>query len=294
MGFYSIQYSCKKLNGQKGFTLIELLIVVSILAAIAFTTTTSLQGVDSEVDDQLAQIELLEVVKAVRQFRADTGYFPKEGRFDLAATATITGNSSCESLHTALSGRAGGNPAAVLDVAVDLPAYAPASCVDKVAWFYNAANLSQLSGIGVKTSLENVMPWNSASARGWRGPYLDANAEGFVDIGRVDTDVATPTSGTVYKDVPAIFTGGKKVPQEDYYVSRIVPSDSPQYGSAEKQFLDLDWAGRPILMFVEKNTSAIAEKVVLLSMGKDGQFDGYVPNDCTPKGDDKIICIYAD
>jgi len=291
VGFYSIQYSCKKLNGQNGFTLIELLVVVSILAAIAFTTTTSLQGIDSEVDDQLTQVELLEVAKAVRQFRADTGYFPKEGRFDLAATATITGNSSCEALHTELSGRSGGNPAAVLDVAGDLPTYAPASCVDRVAWFYNAANLSQLSGIGIKTSLENAMPWNSATARGWRGPYLDANAEGFVDIGRVDTVVATPTSGTVYNDVPAIFTGGKKVPIDDYYVSRIVPSNSGNY-SPEKH--TLDWAGRPILMFVEKNASAIAEKVVLLSMGKNGQFDGYVPNDCTPKGDDKIICIFAD
>lgn len=282
---------------QKGFTLLELLVVVSILAAISFTTATVFQGIDEEVDGQLAQVELVEVAKAVKRFRADTGYFPKEGPFDLDADATVTGSSACQTLYTALTGSATGHPAAAVDVddASLFPAYAPVDCDDKVAWFYNAANLSQLTAVGtVQAGMSAVNGWDAAAAKGWRGPYLDASAEGYVDIGSTDLSLWSPSAGTVWKDVPAVFTGGPERPQGSYYVSRRVPSNNAGYLAGE--VTDLEWSGRPVLMFVDKGGDVVAEKVVLVSMGQNGQLDSDIAalQGCSPAGDDQIICIYAD
>lgn len=292
------------LQNSKGFTLIELLVVVSILSAIAFTTATGLQYIDREVDSQLTTVELAEVAKAVRQFRADTGYFPREGVFDVKATST-TGCSS--SLFDSLSGGSSGNghPAAKFDLsASSLPSYLTAlpSCDEKLYWFYNAANLSQLTGVGIETHMEtDVFPWQETSLRGWRGPYLDASAEGFVDMGYVDFDpsdlgfdwavdgVAQSTGGIV-EDIPAVFVGGENKSIGSYFLSRRVSQDNPSYTSGDVE--NLEYAGRPVLMFVEK-TDVVADRVVLLSAGADGIYDGYT-TDCQPLGDDEIVCIYAD
>ncbi|MBF6057388.1 type II secretion system protein [Thiomicrorhabdus heinhorstiae] len=250
-----------------GFTLLELLVVVSILASISFIAATNLQGVDREVDSQLERVELAEVAKAVRQFRADTGYFPKEGPFDYEV-----------------------HPAAKFDLA-QLPVYAPLSTADKQVWFDNAANLSQLTGVGIQSYMETFMPWTSAAARGWRGPYLDSSGEGYVDIGNIVTVSDNPVSGDSVDDVPAIFIGGEKRPQGVYFLSRRIHQQHVDYLNGEVG--DLEWAGRPVLMFVEKNSRSIAERVVLVAMGANGEFDGYTV-DCEPKVDDQVICIYAD
>ncbi len=279
---------------QQGFTLLELLVVISILAAISFTTATVFQGIDEEVDAQLTQVELVEVAKAVRRFRADTGYFPKEGAFDLGESAITAGD--CRDLYTVLTGSSTGHPAAGIEVnnADFFPSYAPASCEERVVWFYNAANLSQLTGVGTfKDGMSGVMDWDAAAARGWRGPYLDASAEGYVDMGSADSTAWTPIAGSVYADIPAVFTGSPERPLGAYYVSRRVPSDNAGYIAGDVS--DLEWSGRPILMFVEKN-GVVAEKVILVSMGANGALDSNLGqlDTCIPGGDDQVICIYAD
>jgi prepilin-type N-terminal cleavage/methylation domain-containing protein len=270
---------------QQGFTLLELLVVVSILAALAFTTATSLQGVDQTVDAQLERTELAEVAKAVRQFRADTGYFPKEGPFDIQSSTLPAG---CQDDYEDLTATV--HPAAALSYE---DFNGSGNCDNNLLWFYHAANLSQLTGVAnvagtMGARMEAVMPWNALAGRGWRGPYLDASAEGYVDMGNVNTVVDSavaqgPETTAVIENIPAIFAGGEKKPNGNYYQSRRVFNGS-----------NLDWAGRPILMFLEKYGDAVVEKAVLLSAGNNGVYDGYNPVDCSPVADDEVICIYAD
>ena len=71
---------------QSGFTLIELLVVVSILAVISFIAVSGVGDYEAEAQKQLVHTEMKRITKAIYRFKADTGYFPKEGFF--AATAS--------------------------------------------------------------------------------------------------------------------------------------------------------------------------------------------------------------
>ena len=62
----------------RGFTLLELLVVVSLLAALASFAWNSYQHLSDDANKQLTQVQLDEVAKALRRFRADTGYWPGE------------------------------------------------------------------------------------------------------------------------------------------------------------------------------------------------------------------------
>ena len=71
----------KRQGLQTGFTLIELLTVVSILAAIAFTAASTFGGLEERSQEQLVHTEMKTVVNAIYRFKADTGYFPRQGVF---------------------------------------------------------------------------------------------------------------------------------------------------------------------------------------------------------------------
>ena len=268
---------------QKGFTLLELLVVVSILAALAFTTSTGFQFIDQNVDRKLELTELAEVAKAARQFRNDSGYFPGEGVFEIADD---TVPSSCQSDHLALLGTP--SPAARVNYA-DVAAYTGSSdCSDNLKWFYHAANLSYLlasQSDGMGMIYASVLPWNAFSSRGWRGPYLNASWEGVVDLGAIENTntVATGdelTTGSLVSEVPAVFAGGETKPKGIYFQSKRTKGTG--YLTA---------SGRPILMFLEKN-GILAERMVIVGLGLNGEFDGY-PNGCSAKGDDQVICLNA-
>lgn len=61
---------------QRGFTLIELLAVLVLLAIVATVTTVGISDVGAEAQDDLGQIEIMEIRKALHQFRRDVGHFP--------------------------------------------------------------------------------------------------------------------------------------------------------------------------------------------------------------------------
>ena len=209
--------------GQQGLTLLEMLVVVVILAAVAFVAGGAFSGVREHANDQLVRTEMQEIAKAIRQFRQDTGYYPKTGPFDLPA----------------------GNP----------------------AQFYSPANFSQLlSRTSPLPVAHQLAAWNPETGRGWRGPYLQGFAEGFVDI-RDDinngtatgNDAGNPLSGSNIPDVPGIAD-----PFEHRAVNvggSTLLDWSATAGGTEREF----W-GRPFLVF------GLDASPRIVSMGPDGVY----------------------
>jgi len=72
----------RPMPGQAGFTLLELLVVLSVLAAVAGIGVLALGGVTQDTRAELVRAEMNQIANAIRRFRADTGYWPKEGVFD--------------------------------------------------------------------------------------------------------------------------------------------------------------------------------------------------------------------
>ena len=66
---------------QSGFTLLELLMVVSILAIISVISASTFGGLEEKTQEQLAHTEMKIIINGIYRFKADTGYFPREGMF---------------------------------------------------------------------------------------------------------------------------------------------------------------------------------------------------------------------
>lgn len=60
----------------KGFSLIELLAVIVVMAVIAGVAMSSLDGVEDVAGQQLTQTEMVEISKAIRKLKSDTGLYP--------------------------------------------------------------------------------------------------------------------------------------------------------------------------------------------------------------------------
>ena len=227
------------ISRQCGFTLLELLVIVSILAAIAFVTTGTFQGVGEAANDNLVRSEMQEIAKAIRQFKQDTGYYPKQGPFDLD---TATGQVPIGTL----------------------PVHAGSNNTEKQRWFYSPANFHQLFVNPLAGTGHLLESWDIDSGRGWRGPYLKGFAEGFVDI-RDDINPAVngaggdPLDGDNIPDVEGLA---------DPFEHRTVPVDgnslldwSATAGGDEREV----W-GRPYLLF------GLGASPWLVSMGPDGVY----------------------
>ncbi len=174
---------------ESGFTLIELLIILTILVAVAFTVTSVFTGVDQDARAQVTRAEMDEVAQAIRQFRQDTGYYPKDGPFD----------------HEDQGGQ--------VDLAVADPD--PAALLDR---FNSPANLSQLyvqptnNAAPPDAACTNcVLPWNIDTGRGWRGPYL--KRENRVDVGD-DLEVNGDDDPAIVETAPILNLLGVADPQE--------------------------------------------------------------------------------
>jgi len=165
----------KSLARLEGFTLIELLLVVSILAAtssigISLYYNSDGDSVDTRARVHLAQAEMLNIAKAVRQFKQDTGYYPGQGPF---AYLNYECGNTC-SCAVDVAGSTGGlDPVALAAVAGGTPR----------EWSDSPANILQLLQRPVICSnhaLVHLASWDEVNQQGWRGPYL--TNEGFTDI----------------------------------------------------------------------------------------------------------------
>jgi prepilin-type N-terminal cleavage/methylation domain-containing protein len=226
---------------QQGFTLLEMLVVVSLLAAVAFIGAGTFRGVLRSTEEQLVYAEMQQIAEAIRRFRQDTGYYPKEGPFGLDP-------SLCDP------------PSGCTGEVIDLPDWASPS---RELWFKSPANFYQLLSTesplaGTGNQLEN---WSAETGRGWRGPYLTGFRE-YVDIGSGINAGAdgNPLGGVGIPDVDGIADPFEYGPETVSGGSTLLDwSRTPR-----PERVEMGRWGRPYLFFA--NTRE------LVSMGLDGEY----------------------
>ncbi len=242
-----------------GFTLIELLVTVSILAAVAFVAAGNYTGVSEHANDQLVRTEMQEIAQALRQFRQDTGYYPKRGPF---ALEDDDGNLPHDELPS-------------LSYVDDLDGDTSDEDAQRRYWFYSPANFWLL--LTDEVPLENsdgtahqLAVWDEETGRGWRGPYLKGFADGYVnvssDIYDDDNRAAGESSGS-----PLETSGASEVRNIPGLADpfEMPPDSATDYlaWSAEVGGDTRDYWGRPYLLF------GLDDKPWLVSFGPDGKYD---------------------
>lgn len=222
-----------------GYSLLEMLVVVSILAAVAFVTTGAYTNVIETSGERLVLTEMQEIAAAIRQFKQDTGYFPKTGPFALEE-----------------------DDGAVTDAS--LMANFPHSGSTQEArenWFYSTANFYQVLGpVNPLTGSGHMLEsWNSETGRGWRGPYLSGVSDGYVDIGNdISIDPpGSPLNGNHVEDVDGIA---------DPFMFRGIDNLLDWSRRPRPDRVEVEKWGRPYLLL------EIDEKLSLVSMGPDGDY----------------------
>lgn len=297
-----------RMLASRGMTLLELLVVVAILAALSGVGWAAYQGVQQEAQDALADARLAQLAAALRRFKADTGHWPGDGPFALAAT----GNTE-----TALGERrvSCSDTSAGLWLRSQLPAIVvPPAVVDVEAWregwAQHPANLWQLLQTPLLCAnhpLGRLQDWQPESRRGWNGPYLGAEQLGWVEVG---SDLARdgsgdPSSGALQSNMrglpagrtlPPVAAGNAACagPSADCaWRWRVLPTTASGF-EADRHTLARQ--GRPLLYF-----GPASGRPRLVWTGPDGRFGGLSgagtaqvcePNTAHPDGlDDRVVCL---
>ncbi len=156
------------------FTLIEIVLVVAILAALAGMVVFMSEGTDAQASHDLTRRTLAEVRRAIVQFKADTGHWPKRGPFNLHPSDVAAGDVT----RAADGGRVRLARLPIAEVVTDDV---------RRAWFDAPANLYQL--FVCPFPLDPADPdyhplarWDLDRHRGWRGPYLTRAGQGWVAV----------------------------------------------------------------------------------------------------------------
>ena len=168
-----------------GFTILEVLIVVTLLSLVAGAIIYSLGNVREKLGKDLSDYESSTLYKALKQFRRDTGYYPKQGPFALKS------------------------PDGPGKIDPTIAAHWPSFLSDKdsderEAWFNHPANFYQLilGDSPLKSTGHPLESFNLQTGRGWRGPYIKDGVVSVIvgDAEEYDPedpdDVHTPDSWT--------------------------------------------------------------------------------------------------
>ncbi len=146
---------------QQGFTLFELLVVVSVLAAMASIAAVAVDGYQQTAEDELAKVEIQAIASAIQRFKADTGYYPREGLF---ADDQLYGSNSS-------------------------PEKSDYNKDENLYWLFSSPLLHDVNGDGNVNSADQSaggpkekMPWNESVGRGWHGPYLEIDGRRSVVV----------------------------------------------------------------------------------------------------------------
>lgn len=251
----------RKFYLQAGFTLIELLVVVAILVAVATIGSGALFSALQTSREQLVEPEMVRIASAIKLFKQDTGYYPKQGPFDLDTAA----------------------PAGAISLA-SLPVEAGLTDPERTRWFYSPANFYQLTrnASPLATTGHVLEDWSPDTGRGWRGPYLKGFSDGFVDIraGINDGTAAgnpggNPLAGDDIPDVIGIADPFQFLPEAVGAGTLLDWAEIPRL-PGPRDFEKETW-GRPYLLF------GLDTQPWLVSMGADGAYG--------PGGDDVVLDI---
>lgn len=287
-------------------TLIELLVVVAILAALAGLGWSAYSGVYVEQQASLARTQLQQLAQAFQRFKADTGYWPGQGPFALAAASNV---------ETPIASRVVqcSDTSAGLWLRSTLPTIAvPVGVSDveawRAAWFAHPANLWSLMQrplLCANHPLGRLQDWNAEYARGWRGPYLRADQLGWVDVSvaLAADGSGDASSGTLQADLRALPAGREWPPVSSgeapcpglaspcAYRWRSLPSTDAGFDALRHTF---GAHARPLLYFA-------AGRPRLAWGGPDGRFGGLHPASssqaCAPLtsapggADDLVVCL---
>ncbi|HLA31602.1 MAG TPA: prepilin-type N-terminal cleavage/methylation domain-containing protein [Pseudomonas sp.] len=290
----------------RGFTLIELLVVCGILAALAYTAWGSFTGVQQNAEDDIGRADMLRLADGLKRFRADTGYYPDQGPFVLAAPGTVETAVSATRIDCAPVG------------GVLRSWAAPDLDVNKDAWFASPANLALLfeaPALCGNHPLAYLNRWNPDSRRGWRGPYLDLASRKWVDHGvdfNSDTlatgnpdGQGTPVAGVKILDIPAFGAGPRQFAAGPTWNNcngqatditcllgwREMPRETTGYDTERHELLT---HARPFAVF----GLAANDFPRVVYFGRDGKYGGRnlatpcLPNASDPDGeDDVVLCL---
>ncbi len=292
-----------------GFTLLEMLVIVTLLAAVAGVAWSAYAGLENRERDQLAHVQVDRLAQAVRQFKADTGYWPGQGPFALAPagnTETLQPDGSVRCSDTS----AGLWLRSTLDL-IDIPLVVPPTVIDVDAWhqtwFEHPANLWMLvtaPKLCANHPLGRLQGWNAAAGRGWRGPYLEPGKLGWVDVtdGLSQQGTGNPTIGLLQHNLRGLAAGRNFAPAGLNYTDclhatsdcafRWHPrsSQSTGYDPARESFSNYP---RPLLYF-----GPASGRPRIGHAGPDGRFGGLdSPSTCdasslaTGGADDTVTCL---
>lgn len=179
---FNRQHFCQPENRpQSGFTLIELLLIIVLLGVLAVAAINAFEGNEDQGRENITRLEMVQLQKALLQFRRDTRELPCWVYLD----GVYSPNSDMETVYTFVSE----NPSLETDPA------SPASPEDYELWCSDSLpaqssppNLPPEDVIQAENALTmlNRFPyddaaydefyWEASRQRGWNGPYVSKDA----------------------------------------------------------------------------------------------------------------------
>lgn len=157
----------------RGFTLLEMLVVISLMALVATIGLFSYEGAQDESRVDGTKFEMLELKKALLQFRADNGAFPctvyneNDRPYELVIANMLGFTLSGISFPAGLDDSAGD--------AADRRAWCETNALQMLRIFpFDERDNDPSTGSYIDPVSTAHPLWNSDSKRGWRGPYLSS------------------------------------------------------------------------------------------------------------------------
>ncbi len=237
--------------------------VLAVLAAVSGLVVSSLSGMQEQAQSDIDKHTLSEVRRAILQFKADTGYLPKRGPFNLHPDDV---DLSTQPTRVEDQGRVR---------LANLPITAVVTDEDKRAWFDAPANLWQLFECPLPAT-DPLSRWDPARRRGWRGPYLTRAGQGWVSVraglvtdGFGEWPAAAPFS--MLQPFPAVANAHphQSQPGGRGFVWTLWGHEDPVSSSM----------GRPLLVFDldpgppgPQGDAVLAQRARVVSLGPDGEY----------------------
>jgi len=251
-----------------GFTLIELLSVVAILAILAGAMMVGFSGVRENAAVSITGTEILNVREAVLRFRKDTGFLPGQGPFALVADGGAIDPANATHWPPHLAG---------------------ASAAEREAWFRSPANFYMLFANPLENTGHELEAYDKVSARGWHGPYLRREGEGFVQIrdGIAPTGVGSPEAGNLLNPVAGVADAFEFRPNSDGVFAWATQPGGEAHFRWGRPLLLLDTVAPAALTDPQDRRHYVRDRARVVGLGINGRYED-TDGDGLSTGDDLV------